>query len=327
MKKRISITLGFGVGVLFAYLALKDIDYSKLPGIYSKANLWYLLPSLAVMMAELFFRGIKWKMLLNPAGKISIFNSFRLETIGLALNNILPLRLGEIVRAFWASKISSIPVVTVFSTIFVERVVDAVLLFILFIVAVKLDVSIPAVAAFGKYFWPALGAFGAGMLVLVFIDEIISHKWFSAFFGKHPRIFKFLKDIALGVKAFHDWKTAFGIILTGIIQWSLDALNMYLIAASFNMHSVITFYKSLKLLFAGAIASSIPAMPGFFGNFEYSLVKFMSLWGVDKDAGFAFASYLHLAFYFAVTLAGLFFIYQMGWSVGRIWRKFKNAKN
>ncbi len=326
MKKKMSIFLGFAVGMFFMYLAFKDIEYERLVSLYSRVNSLYLVPCLLIIFAELFLRGVKWKMLLDPSGKISFLDSFRLETIGLALNNVLPLRIGEVVRAFWCSRLRNIPVVTVFSTIFIERVLDAMLIFVLFMAAVRMDPLSGAVSAFGDYFLPVLSILMVGMIFLIFIDEIISHKWLSGFFASYAKVYKFLKEIAFGVKGFRKPLSASGIILTGLVQWSLDALNVYIIAAAFGLNGVLSFYKSVMLLFAGAVAASIPSMPGFFGNYEYSLTKVMGLWNIEANVAFAFASYLHLAFYIAVTAAGLVFIYQMGWSLGKIWRKFKNAK-
>ena len=50
-------------------------------------------------------------------------------------------------------------------------------------------------------------------------------------------------------------------------------------------------------------------------------------WGVPRDVGFAYASYAHVVSYVFITLLGLVFVYQMGHSLGKVWKEFSSAKD
>jgi hypothetical protein len=66
-------------------------------------------------------------------------------------------------------------------------------------------------------------------------------------------------------------------------------------------------------------------MPGYFGNYELVLMKVLASWGIAEQTGFAYVSFAHVTGYLVMTVMGVFFIYQMGQSVGRVWGEFKAA--
>ncbi|MBU2530041.1 MAG: flippase-like domain-containing protein [Elusimicrobia bacterium] len=326
MKTKLSIIGGLAFGILLMYLAFRNIDIKNLVEIYSQTNPLYLIPLAFLLIIEVFVRGLRWKILLDPVKKIKVMDTFKLEAIGLAFNNILPLRLGEIIRGVLCARKLDISVITVFSTILVERVMDTITLFVLVMVAIRFDGYIGA-SNLDVYFWLILFVLGIGLLSLIFIEKILLHHKLTGIFLKFPRLSDILKNIAHGAKAFQNFKRTSGIILCGLTQWSINISLFYLVAKIFNINEIINIFKAVKLIFTTAVAVSVPAMPGYFGNLEYSISKVMSLWGISEEIGFAYATYLHLSMYVVVTVVGVFFVYQMGYSIGDLYRQSKKWKN
>jgi uncharacterized protein (TIRG00374 family) len=327
MKAKLSIVAGFLVSGLLLYLALRNIDFSSLAAIYSRVDPVYLLPFAAVGALELLVRGARWRLLLKPSNpEIRLLDSFRLETAGLALNNILPMRLGELVRATFAARLFKIPLLTVLATILVERLVDIIVLFLMFVAAARLGGITGGFLDYNGLLWALFAGVAAGIAALIFADELVAHAWFSGFFARFPRVRALFERVAMGVKGFHSFKSGALILLLAALQWLLDAVNFVLLGLAFGLSGVIDIYKGVALIFAGAAAASVPGMPGYFGNFELVLTKVLVSWGIAEDTGFAYASYSHVAGYLLVTLLGVFFIYQMGQSLGKVWGEFTAAR-
>ncbi len=306
------------------YLAFRNIDIKNLAEIYGQTNPWYIIPLSFLIISEVFVRGIRWKILLDPGKKVKVTDAFKLEAIGLAFNNILPFRLGEIIRGFLCARRIDLSMVTVFSTILIERVMDTITLFVFVMLAIRFDGYVGA-ADLNAYFWLILFILALGLLALIFIEKILLHHKLSGIFLKFPRLAEILKNIAHGAKAFQNFKSAVAIILCGALQWSVNIFNYYLVAKIFNI-DVINIFKSVKLIFTTAVAVSVPGMPGYFGNLEFSLTKVMCLWGVREELGLAYATYLHILAYAVVTVVGVFFVYQMGYSIGDLYRQSKKWK-
>ncbi len=326
MKAKLSILAGLLVGAGLFFLAFRNINFRNMLEVCRGANPVFLIPLFFTLVVELFFRGLKWKFLLDPVRPVRIWDAFRLEAIGLALNNILPLRLGEIVRGTSGARLFDIPVMTVFATILVERALDTIVLVMLVFAAVFLGGLTGGLLDRGIYLWPVVAALAGAVGVLVFIDEIIAHHFFASFFDKFPRVKKVLGHLALGVRAFHSFKGSALILATAAAQWLMDALVFYWMAKAFAIGHVVGLAKSVVLVFTAAVACSVPGMPGYFGNLEATISGVVSSWGVPAETSLAYAAYGHLAGYLIVTGIGLVFAYQMGHSLGKIWAQFGGEK-
>ena len=314
------------MGAGLFYLAFRNINFTETMEACRGADHLYLIPLFFTVIAELLCRGVKWKLLLDPARPVRVWDAFRLQTAGLALSNILPLRLGEIVRGTSGAGIFGIPVMTVFATILVERAVDMIVLFVMLSAAVYIGGIAGSFLDSGAYLWTAAAGLVAAVLGLVFIDEIVAHRGFAPFFDRFPRIRKVLGHLALGVRAFHSLKGVAMIFALAFAQWLLDALNFYWIAKAFSIGHVVGMVKSVVLIFTAAVACSVPGVPGYFGNFEAAIGGVVTSWGVARETSLAFAAYVHIAGYIIVTTVGLAFAYQMGHSLGKIWAQFSGEK-
>jgi len=327
MKARLSIIAGALVSAGFLYLAFRNVNFGGMLELCRGANSWFLIPVFFTIVTELFLRGLKWKLLLDPVKPVRAWDAFRLQAAGLALNNILPLRLGEIVRGTSGAGIFGIPVMTVFATILVERALDVIVLLTLLSAAVFTGGITGSLLEGGGYLWTTAGALLVAVAGLVFIDKILAHHFCSSFFERFPRFKKVLGHLSLGVKAFHSAKGVAAVFFLAATQWLLNALNFYWMAKAFAIEDVVGLAKSVVLVFTAAVACSVPGMPGYFGNFEATISKVVSSWGIAEGTSLAFAVYGHVAGYIIVTTIGLAFAYQMGHSLGKIWAQFSGKKD
>lgn len=326
MKAKLSIVAGFVVGCALLYFALRNIEFGKLAAIYSMVNVVYLAPFILLVPLELVFRGARWRLLLTPSNpEVRVFDAFKLEAAGLALNNILPLRLGELARATFTARLFKIPLVTVLATILVERLLDVIVLFIMFAVAARFGGITGGFMNYGGLLWGLVAGLAAGITALIFADELVAHAWFSGLFARFPKVRLLFERVAMGVKGFHSFKSGALIFLFAGLQWFTDALNFYVLGLAFGLGNIVDIFKGVALVFTGAVAASVPGMPGYFGNYELVLMKVLASWGVAENTGFAYIFFGHVLGYIIMTLLGVFFIYQMGHSVSKVWGEFSSG--
>lgn len=319
MKQRLSIATGLAISVALLWLACRRIDFPALTGILANIKLAPLLLVVTGVCAELLIRGIKWRILLAPAGPARTWDAIRIEAAGLALNNVLPLRLGEVARAAFAADFFKMPLATIISTILAEKALDF---------AALLALAAAAAAANGI----TLPDTGHGPIILLLVMTI-SALTFITFnragakrFNGYVRLKKTFNSLKLGLTAFTSPVAAACICLLALLQWFVNSLNYYWVAAAFGIQDSVTVTKSVLLSFTGAAASSAPGMPGYFGSFELGISAVLTAWGINREAALAYAAIAHILSYLAITVAGLFFAYQMGHSLGKIWDKFSVKK-
>lgn len=69
-------------------------------------------------------RGIRWKLFLNPIGKVSTFTAVRLALVSIFINFLLPINGGEIAKALTLKRIAGIPISRSLPTIALDRSLD-----------------------------------------------------------------------------------------------------------------------------------------------------------------------------------------------------------
>lgn len=109
-----------------------------------------LLSGVAFLLA-FSIRGVRWKLFLNPIGKVSTFRAIQLFLVGIFLNFLLPIRGGEVAKSLMLKRISNIPVSKSLPTVAMDKALDLMpALFIMAIVpflGIQMDIKLWVVLA------------------------------------------------------------------------------------------------------------------------------------------------------------------------------------
>ncbi|MBP7795634.1 MAG: flippase-like domain-containing protein [Elusimicrobiales bacterium] len=318
-------SLGIIISVFLLYITFRDIDFYKIGSLLKMTDYRFVALFLVSTFFEMFFRALKWYLILkiNVEG-IKFWDVFKFAIVGLGINNILPFRIGELTKMFLVSSFYSVSKTMVLSTVFVERTIDTIILFSLFLLysefgniniivdpAIILSILVVAVIVIFIFF--------------IYADRILNFSYFKKLKISHPKLHSTLVKIKNGGRCFKNLKFTFLILFYGIVQWNFDVLNNYFMAKALDI-DVIDYFKSAMTVFAGSISASIPSMPGYFGNYEYAISRVCMTWGVDKDVSIAFPTLIHIITYVVITVAAIVFIYSLGLNFKKIINISKGKK-
>src|SRR6266849_1211698 len=137
MKQWQSLILGIIVSVAMLTYALHGVQLDTIGPVLSQGHYLFVIPTLLLMLAALWFRGLRWRALLDD--RIGVGHSFNILNVSYLFNAVLPLRLGEVVRAYLATRLDPpIAIFTALSTVVVEQLTNvlAVVMVVLFAVFV-----------------------------------------------------------------------------------------------------------------------------------------------------------------------------------------------
>ncbi len=163
MFKNWKVWLGFVISAVFLYITLKDVQLDLLIESFRKAQWGWLLLGVPVWLVSLAARSQRWAVLMGGA---PFWVAFHGTNIGYALNMTLPLRLGEVARAFAVHDRTKIPVAKVLSSVVVERLLDLAVVLGLFAVSAQF-IEMPATTQ--SYVRLA----GIGMVGLILIGAVV----------------------------------------------------------------------------------------------------------------------------------------------------------
>src|SRR3989449_3486929 len=144
--------------------ALHGVDARALIDPLRRANPWLMAATIALATLTFPLRAIRWQLILRgtSGSRLPLGPLWHATAIGFMANNLLPVRAGELARAYAARQAVSVRFTTALASIAVERVFDGLVLVGLFTVALTVP-SFPRDATIGGVRLAGLAAAGAGL--------------------------------------------------------------------------------------------------------------------------------------------------------------------
>lgn len=242
-----------------------------------------------------------WKMLRGVGARFSV--CVRVFMTALAANNILPLRIGDVMRVFtYAPELNATPSI-VLSTVILEKLLDIFTLATIFVVTMHWGESVPRGLRVGAEIGLAISA--VGLLVLVFGARTLHQPMQKLFARTEHKIFKKLEHWLLlamdCIEQIGIGGTLMLFVYSGV-AWGCEGM-MY-----FSMVRLI----DLKVGFAGpwqAVSQAnlsflIPSSPGGIGPFEWACRDALIRQGAQAGAAGLFGLVIHAWLLLAITSVG-----------------------
>ncbi|HLY27697.1 MAG TPA: lysylphosphatidylglycerol synthase domain-containing protein, partial [Aggregatilineales bacterium] len=123
MKRWQSILLGIIISAATLYFAFRNVTLDTLGGALAHGKYLFLVPGIVLGVSGMILRGLRWKSILG--GRMDTAHSLNILNASYLFNTILPLRLGEVVRAYLATRVQPpVSAFTALSSVVVERLTD-----------------------------------------------------------------------------------------------------------------------------------------------------------------------------------------------------------
>lgn len=332
MKIRWRGALGIAISVAMLVYVFRPIDWADVAERIRTANLWLLLLGAVAATCMYPLRAIRWRVILDPvAGKLPFGALWRAVAIGQMANNTLPTgRVGEIGRPYVLSReCPQVPFSTALASLVVDRVFDAIVVFLLLAVAVFSpafpkghDVFGLSAARYAAGFAvvPVVGLIALYALVYapetaIRIFELIARKVSPAL---EVRGRDALRRFATGLSVLRKPRHFLGVFLWTLAHWIVQPLAFWLGLKAFGM---TVPWSALLFLQAVIVAGvSIPSSPGFFGTFELATQIALGFYGVTKENAVTWAIAFHVVAFIPITVMGGYYLAKLGLTLGDLGR-------
>lgn len=301
----------------FLALALRNVHLGAFWEVLRQAKGLWILAMSAVVVFDLAIRAWRWQILLSQSAKSGFAALFRLESIGLAINNVLFMRLGELARAVLAGRELSIPMGTAVSSVAVERALDMAALLLLFLAAGLAAPVAPLAVRRGAI--AVLAILLAALIGLSLSGKRLEPggSW-ERRVSRWPKLRDLLMHLAAGARVLREPKACLAACLLSLALWSCDALLYWCGARALGLGHAMDYPTAVLALSWAGVGAALPAAPGAFGTLEAMVKSLMVELGVAPHSAFAYAFFCHMIGYGIVTLLGLAFLYRIGLSLGEL---------
>ncbi|HVO69110.1 MAG TPA: lysylphosphatidylglycerol synthase transmembrane domain-containing protein [Aggregatilineaceae bacterium] len=313
MKKRWpSMILGLAVSVIaLAYLFRRDLSgvQDELLG----ARYWTVIPCIAVSVIGLWLRSLRWRVLLDR--RISRRDSFHILNVSYLINGVLPLRVGELVRAVLAARLDPpVQVLTSLSTILVERLLDTLAVFALVGLSLAILHAGLEIGILGM-------ALGIGSVVGVIVLAVFAARpaWAHALLDRggrivpplrRPWLHRWLEHLLDGIRPLASARATLLAVWWTAVGWTVSVVTGYILL--YAIFDRPTWVASITMIALASFVIAVPAVPGNLGPFEAAVVFGLASAHLVPSAtaapAVAFALLLHvvnLVTYISMGLIGL----------------------
>ena len=314
------VLLGIAVTVAAFAWAIQGIPLADVVAATKDADLWVLLGlSLPAYAGASLFRGLRWRHLTNPIAPISRGLLTRGVVIGFMVNNLVPLRIGEVVRAWYVSRESGVSTSALFGTVVLERVIDVVSVVLMAICALAFAGLGTSEESNNLLSRGAVLLLPAGLVPLVGLVWLrVAPEGVIRLTGRVLRPLsphlsrtseRLLRNFTHGLGALQGGSHLFWIAFHSVMIWivfSMIPMLAGMIAFGIDLGSWVRMTAvAYVALGAVGVAVAIPSAPGFFGTYQLAFMTVLEQFGVPSATALALGLVVWFVFWVSLTAAGL----------------------
>lgn len=294
---------------------MRHLDWGISAAVLAGAHPVYLIIAIGLLAVGYALRILRWWIMLRSMAPSLSFRSCAGPFLsGMALNNVLPFRAGDVIRVVGFRQQLELPPAQVVATLVIERLFDLTALLIVFFIslwgigshelprgflhAVYFLTASCVVVLLGCFFMPvkierwvrsltdAASRRGTGIVGYAGMGAV--QLFSSLALMRSPLLVLQLFSLSLGVWLFEGAMFAAVALAIGISEAGLG-----------------TWFA----LAIGTLATLIPSTPGYVGTFDYFTMLGLVMYGVPEPIAAIYAAAVHMMLWVPVTLVGLLWLF------------------
>jgi uncharacterized protein (TIRG00374 family) len=289
----------------------------KLWTAFLNARYIWIVFSLVFLTASHYVRAYRWNLLIEALNyKPSLTNTFYSVMVGYTANYAFP-RIGEITKCGVLAKTEKIPADKLLGTVIIERFVDLLTLLIFMVILITARFEFFSGFIRPQIFEP-LGnilspVFQTSPIIWIFLIVVpllllfLIYKYRS-YLAKWPFLRKvkdILKGILSGLKTLYTMKKNLQFIFFSFLIWIFYWLMTYIAFFALASTADLKLIDGLFILVIGGFAFVAPVQGGI-GAFHWIVSVGLTLYGISKEEGLAFATIIHGSQLLWTVILGLF---------------------
>lgn len=312
-------TIGILITVICLTIFLTQIDFAATYDAFTGVEPRWLLIALSVLAADYILKIFRWRYLLEICdARVSFWRCMPPFMGAIALNNLLPMRSGDVSRVFIFPAAIGVSRSMGAASLYVERAMDLWSVLILLIMGVLFFPVFSGLPAFLQD--PMVKALVVAFALIAPATPIVA----AATIARHLE--RWWKDPNSGPKV-HGAQKIVVMTLAGLVKvlgmislaasparllailivsvgcWMLEAGFYMAVAKSVGIN--LSWGSGLILMGASTLTTLIPAAPGYFGSFHLAQLATFGAIGVSSDIAGAATVLIHLLLWGSTTIWGL----------------------
>jgi uncharacterized protein (TIRG00374 family) len=295
-KSWLKSALGYFFAAACLVWVFHDVDVRQVWPHIRNVDPWCVAIAILGNMLAYVCQGLRWSVLLRPVGRVTTAQSTQAIYAGLFASGVLPLKAGELVRAYIVARWLQVKMAAIIPSMLVERFFDGVWL-ALGLILTMIFVPLPRNLLEAGDILGILLVIATGMLFYVIARpnktitttttlsenrpfESEGRKHFHWIGGTFDGVVSGLRAIGLSRYSGLAFAASSGLML-------LQALSFWLVMYAYGLR--LSFFVGAAIFLILHLGTALPNAPANVGSYQFFTVVGLTLFGVDKTyaAGFS----------------------------------------
>lgn len=304
---RLKLAAGVLLSAALVVYLLASVDLSALAGQLRRTHWGWTTLGAALAVLGLWVRAWRWRYLFPPRSDPP--GLLPGVMIGYMVNNVLPLRAGEVVRVYVVARRWGHGFWTALATLIVERVLDS-LSIVLVLGLLVLVLPVPALFEWTAAALLAIDLAAVAALAFLAVSPARGRRLIAGLTRRWPRL------AARASRGYDTFVAGLGGIRTPthlvplavwtVLVWVVPAAAAWIMLRAVDL--TLPFSAGWAVLAFVGLGVSIPSAPGYVGVFHYAAVLAVEMFGVPRAAALGYALVFHASQVLPVTLVGWLFL-------------------
>jgi glycosyltransferase 2 family protein len=311
--RRLRPALGYLLAAAGLAWVLYDIRAEELLRHLTSINWWLVALAMVCDVLSYSCQGLRWKLLLRPVGRIPMLRSTQAIYAGIFTNEVLPMRLGELVRAYLVSRWMEAKLIEIIPSMVLERLFDGAWVAVAVGLA-AIFVPLPerllrAGDALGVIVVIATALF----LYFVFRRRMASRQqWTEGEWDWRPlRVAVSVIDrLADGLRDIGFTRSFYFAIILSLAFLLLQVSAFWLVMVGYGLH--LSFWIGMAVFLVVHLGTLIPNAPANVGAYQFFCVVGLMLFGVEKTMATGFSLVVFVLLTLPLLIIGFVAISESG---------------
>jgi len=326
--------IAFLITATCLYFAFRGIDLSQAMRVIDPGRIHWLplVVFASICTGVMWVRAWRWKYFYLKEHQATVQGLTSANFIGFMTNNVLPLRMGELVRALMAVRKTKSPLSYTIGALFIERFIDTLCLLVCLILGLVFSSDMPRGAVLAKQIFIIVFFGSIFVLYLLRRKPHILMKVVLPFSRRLlperlvPRAERFLHIFTDGLRILQDGSSMLKIVALSLIHWWLVVFSYEMAFRAFSLGPLPWTAAYLTLGMVG-IGVALPSSPAYIGPVHAAIVFSLAAFGIEQDFAKGFAVIMHLVMFGPITVVGLGLMWREGLSLSTIRRRVEKTED
>jgi uncharacterized protein (TIRG00374 family) len=254
----------------------------------------------------------RWVLLFRPVDRLPFWRTVQAIYVGLFANEVLPLRVGELIRCYLVAHWNDQRISVVFASAGIERLIDGVWMILSFIIAAQHLKGIPGWLTDTVRFFEVLVIAGSVLLAYVMIHKSHAHamvresRWAAA-----------LRHVVEALHTMGNWRTLARVMPVSFLYLVLQVFSYWALMKSFQLD--LSVWDAAAVLAIVRLGTAVPNAPANIGLIQAAcVIALYNVFGLERNDATTFSFVLFLALTLPLLVGGAIATALTGLNIGEI---------